>query len=103
MEFQIYKQGIKKRLSIMNVPGGDFTTRELAIMSIAWSRNNDLQQEVFEEMTRISIDESGGCSACGSVDEYSCCCDDDFFETEPPFEFECPDRREEILQSIEQQ
>lgn len=89
MEFQLFTEGIRNRLAKMNVAGGDFTEREKAIISIVWNRFDEISQEIYQQMERQAIDEIGGCSACGSLDGMDCCCEDDFFEEEPEFEFDC--------------
>lgn len=77
-EFEIYKQGIKLRLARMNdVAGGEFSKRELKIISIVWNHHDEILQEIQNEMTRQAIDDGGGCSVCGDLSGFECICEEE--------------------------
>lgn len=76
-EYQIFKEEIKQRMLKMDIPGGQFTKREMAIIAIVWNNHDDIHSSIFQQMTNKAVNESGGCSSCGDLNGHSCTCEND--------------------------
>ncbi len=74
-EYNIFKREVRERLSRMDVPGGDFSEREKAILSIVWNNMDEIHGYIQNEMTDKAIEENGGCTKCQSITGLDCICE----------------------------